>query len=136
MLSASSPVNRMLQHIGAATCLVAVLVAGGGHWAVLQTVAWVGMLVDYSGQASLAEAVQMTFDGKHPCPICRKIEQGRKQERRQPMVREVRKLELFCEFRIHLSREAVWWLEPETPLAGQLHQDFLEAPPRPPPRVG
>ena len=35
----------------------------GGHWAVLQSVAWVGMAVSYSQNASFKEALQKTFDG-------------------------------------------------------------------------
>jgi hypothetical protein len=126
----------MLHRISAATCLIAVLAAGGGHWTVLQTFAWARMLVEYSAQNSLAEAVEMTFDGKHPCPMCLKIEKGRKQERRQPMNVEVRKFDLFCEVRASTDRNASWWRDPGTPFLSGLYLEFLEAPPRPPPRAG
>jgi hypothetical protein len=125
----------MFHRISAAVCLFAVLTAGGGHWAALQTFAWARMLVEYSAQNSLAEAVEMTFDGKHPCPMCLKIEKGRKQERRQPLNFEVRKLDLFCESRVAPERCALWWREPGTPFRSGLHLDFIEAPPRPPPRA-
>lgn len=127
--------NRTLHRIGATVCLIAVLTAGGGHWAVLQTFAWARMLVAYSAQNSLAEAVEMTFDGRHPCPMCLKIEKARKQERRQPMTVELRKLELFYESRAAQERWATCWRDSGTPFLSDLHLDFIEAPPRPPPRA-
>lgn len=48
----------------------------GMHWALLQSAAWVGMLVTYSRDASIAEAVAKTFDGKHPCRLCKLVEKG------------------------------------------------------------
>jgi len=55
----------------------------GLHWAVLQTVAWAGMLVAYSQASTVREAVSRTFDGKHPCPLCKAIERGRQEEKSQ-----------------------------------------------------
>ena len=128
--------RRVLRTIAALFSLLAVLAAGGGHWAVLQSVAWARMIVEYSGTNSLAQAVEMTFGGKHPCPMCRAIEKGRKQERQQPMTIEVRKLELFCEVHATEQRCPAWWRDPETPFLSDLYLDFIETPPRPPPRVG
>lgn len=127
---------QKLNRFNALICLAAVLVAGGGHWTALQTFAWACMIVEYSEENSLAEAVAMTFDGKHPCPMCLKIEKGRKQERRQPVNLEVRELDLFCEARPASTRCAPWWLDPGTSFLSDLYLDFTEAPPRPPPRVG
>lgn len=45
----------------------------GLHWALLQTVAWTGMLVRYSRGASIAEAIAKTFDGRHPCSLCKVV---------------------------------------------------------------
>ena len=47
--------------------------AVGLHWAALQSVAWVGMLINYSRAGSLTSAVEKTFDGTHPCPLCKAI---------------------------------------------------------------
>ena len=55
----------------------------GLHWAVLQTVAWAGMIVAYSRDSTVQQAVSKTFDGQHPCPLCKAIEQGREQEKQQ-----------------------------------------------------
>ncbi len=45
----------------------------------LQVVAWSRMLVDYSAQAGLADGMTMTFDGQHPCRMCKAIAESRKQ---------------------------------------------------------
>ena len=53
----------------------------GGHWTVLQTVAWAEMLHDYSQRTgSLTAAVGQTFDGQHPCDLCRDIQAARCKE--------------------------------------------------------
>jgi len=68
----------------AKTVTVSVLVLSLGlHWALLQTVAWTGMLISYSRDASFKEAVGKTFDGKHPCPLCKAIKKGRAEEKQQ-----------------------------------------------------
>lgn len=46
----------------------------GLHFAVIQMVGWVSMTVEYSQKAPLSEALRMTFDGKHPCEICKLVE--------------------------------------------------------------
>lgn len=72
-----------LKRFGWLASLVAVFAAGGGHWMALQSVAWARMLVSYSQDASFAAALEQTFDGAHPCPMCRKISQDKAQERRE-----------------------------------------------------
>lgn len=59
----------------------------GLHWAVLQSVAWAGMLVKYSQDASFSEAWSKTFDGKHPCKLCTSIQKGRAEEKQQDQQR-------------------------------------------------
>ncbi len=54
----------------------------GAHWAVLQTLAWTTMLADNLQSESLETALVKTFDGKHPCPLCRAIAEGKKSERK------------------------------------------------------
>lgn len=54
--------------------LLSVLVTANLHLPALQVVAWARMLVEYSHNRSLSEAVEMTFDGEHPCPMCQSIE--------------------------------------------------------------
>lgn len=49
----------------------------------LQGVAWVTMLVDNSRNGSLVEAVGKTFDGQHPCSLCKAVASGQTEEREQ-----------------------------------------------------
>jgi hypothetical protein len=63
---------------------VSVLVLSLGlHWALLQTVAWTGMLITYTRHASFQEAFTKTFDGQHPCALCKVIKNGRAEEKQQ-----------------------------------------------------
>jgi hypothetical protein len=76
-------VRGFLKRFGWLASLMAVFVTGGGHWMALQSVAWACMLVSYSQQADFATALEQTFDGAHPCPMCTKISQDRAQEQRE-----------------------------------------------------
>src|SRR6185503_1214165 len=63
--------------VGALVCAI------GGHWAVLQSVAWVGMFVKFSQSDPLMPALVKTFDGKPPCTLCLLIATGKKSEKKQ-----------------------------------------------------
>ncbi|MFZ0434706.1 MAG: hypothetical protein WAL87_01845 [Chthoniobacterales bacterium] len=52
---------------------LSLFLVAGGHWAMLQGVAWATMVHDFSRGGSLTQAVEKTFDGKHPCAMCKKI---------------------------------------------------------------
>jgi hypothetical protein len=67
----------------------------GLHWALLQSVAWVGMVVSYSQNTPLGEALAKTFDGKHPCALCKKIAQGQNSEKKSEFQIQVKKLEFL-----------------------------------------
>jgi hypothetical protein len=54
----------------------------GLHWAFLQSLAWTGMLADNLRRDSLAQAVKHTFDGQHPCQLCKAIAAGKKSEQK------------------------------------------------------
>jgi len=70
----------MVRLLGYPLVALALFAMAGGHWAVLQTVAWAGMVVEYSQKAGLHQGVAETFDGEHPCPMCRHIAKSRTQE--------------------------------------------------------
>jgi hypothetical protein len=74
--------NRLAKEVGTAACLLAILVSLGGHWLVLQSFAWARMIADYSRQESVASAISMTFDGKHPCQLCLGIQKGKATEKK------------------------------------------------------
>jgi hypothetical protein len=68
----------------------------GGHWMVLQTVAWAQMLRDYSKSTPIAEAIERTFSGGYPCGMCIKISKGKREEEKVPAtVKLDKKTEFF-----------------------------------------
>src|ERR1051325_9194225 len=71
---------RPLLRLGQVLMLLVLFAASGGHWMVLQSLAWTRMLVSYSQRGQFAEAVTKTFDGRHPCALCKKIERGKSNE--------------------------------------------------------
>jgi hypothetical protein len=54
----------------------------GLHWELLQSVAWVGMVVNYSQSDGVEQALEKTFDGKHPCALCKVVAEGKKSEKK------------------------------------------------------
>jgi len=47
------------------------------HWALLQGVAWGGMLSSYQSETgSLRVAIEMTFGGAYPCEICGVVDEN------------------------------------------------------------
>jgi hypothetical protein len=87
--------SRPLLRTGQYLLIVALFGSCGGHWLVLQSVAWGAMLMNYSERASFSVAVEKTFDGQHPCGLCQQIEKGKKSEQKQDVKVEIAKLTLF-----------------------------------------
>jgi len=77
--------------------IAALFIASGGHWAVLQMVAWGRMMVEYSQRSEIAVAVAKTFDGRHPCSMCVAIQKSRQSEKKQEMQITAKKMEIFCQ---------------------------------------
>jgi hypothetical protein len=69
----------------------------GGHWAFLQTVAWVGMTISYSQESCLSQAMAKTFDGKHPCKLCKFVSEGKKSEQKSEMKLQLKKVDYFTD---------------------------------------
>jgi len=79
--------------LGNILMIVALLAASGAHWGVLQSVAWTQMFTDNLQSGSWSEALVKTFDGKHPCPLCLKIADGKQSEKRSEFALELKKME-------------------------------------------
>lgn len=56
----------------------------GGHYGVLQVVAWSQMIVEYSGEKGLVQGALDTFDGDHPCSLCISISESKKENKQDP----------------------------------------------------
>jgi hypothetical protein len=100
----------MRRRIGVWLCWLALLQILGGHWAFLQASAWLSMIVRYSQTVELKTAITQTFDGEHPCPICKAIQEGKKQEQKKaPMPNNELKKEFLAVWNgFHFQHE---WLE-------------------------
>jgi hypothetical protein len=85
----------------------------------------------YSQNDTLANALVKTFDGKHPCKICKLVTEGKNSEKERDAKIEVKKLDLSI-----LANPARFFFArfdgSKTPFACViLHR--AEAPPSPPP---
>ena len=120
--------RRLFQFSVAAALIIAV----GGHWAVLQSVAWVSMAVTYSQTDTLEVALKKTFGGQHPCKLCIAVKEGKQEEQKQPGFKIETKLDFVC-------LQAVAYVHPALPftllsLSSNSALPRTEAPPVPPPR--
>ena len=91
----ATPMRDFCTNAGRWIVIAAMLAAFGGHWAALQTVAWAAMVYDNVKQASLGDALERTFDGQHPCPLCKTIEKGRQSEKQQDALTSIGKIDFF-----------------------------------------
>lgn len=82
--------------LGCILMAAALFLSVGGHLALLQGVAWSTMIRDYSRTGSVTAAVEKTFDGKHPCAMCKKIAAQRTSDEKAPAtVKMDKKAEVF-----------------------------------------
>jgi len=106
----------------------------GLHWAALQSVAWAGMLLSYSHSGSIASAVEKTFDGKHPCPLCKTIAKGEQGGKKQDY--QFGNGKIYMDYR----RPAVLLFPPKLPSRwpniAEYAVDFFVEPSVPPPKPG
>jgi hypothetical protein len=114
--------------------LVAFIFSSGGEWAVLQCVAWAGMIREYSEMVPLPQAVKMTFSGEYPCALCKVIAE-KKQSENSKMAVLVKHEKLIStsafSYRPRLATIArPFYFEREIFL-----QTRSDVPPTPPPRV-
>ena len=131
--SCSSAPRGLLWRCGNYLLILALLGATGGHWAVLQTIAWSGMLIENLQADAWQTAVAKTFDGEHPCHLCHQIKAGKKAEKKAPLPELEKKLKLFCEAqKFNLIAPADFTLLCWVNLSCCYHP---LRPPKPPPRV-
>ena len=112
---------------------VALACSVGLHWSLLQSFAWTTMLVNNLTTASFSTAVQRTFDGQHPCALCKAVAEGRKSEKKSDTLPFVKKFEwLNNASAIVVPRPASF---PEIHAHDVCFETLLRAPPTPPPRA-
>ena len=91
------------------------------------------MVIDYSKDAPLSVAVEKTFDGKHPCHLCKIVKNGKETEQKQ----DASKLKLKSESWL-LARGFVFESAPVAHQQISFAKIFFDTrgdtPPVPPPR--
>ena len=115
------------------------LYLGGAHWVLLQMTAWTGMLITRTQNQSVVEAVRTTFDGRHPCPLCKAINSAKNQEKDQQnkasIVKKSQDLKLVkLKIRTLISPQ-ISSGENEWPEVALVGLERMEAPPTHPPIV-
>jgi hypothetical protein len=118
--------------IGKIFLILALVATLGAHWALLQTVAWTTMLADNLQSSSLHDAVTMTFDGQHPCPLCKAIAAGKQSEKKTELSFQSQKLE-FPPLKENFSLIAPSQFQ-LLPFKNLSAKSFAQKPPLQPPR--
>jgi hypothetical protein len=126
------PYPVVLRHASRVLLVLTLCLAVGGHWVALQSVAWASMLVQYSSRAPLSQAVAQTFDGDHPCGLCKGITAAQQSQKKRDAQPAPIKVDLICAMRT---------ITLLPPCAGFLFGTFetrafkrAHSPPTPPPR--
>lgn len=89
--------RRVFVRLGHVLLILALLGATGGHWAVLQTIAWADMLATNLQTESVSTAITKTFDGKNPCKMCKEISTGKQAEKKSELPLQIKKMEFVVE---------------------------------------
>ena len=90
------------------------------------------MVVTYSKSGPVTVALAKTFDGQHPCKLCKEIAKGKQTEKKSEFKFELRKLEFpYVPFAFIFRAPSSFW----EVRVGEDRADLLtQAPPFPPPR--
>ena len=76
--------------------VLALVLVTGGHWALLQSAAWIGMAVSYSQSETVAVAFKKTFGGEYPCELCKLVKEGKAAEQKGERQKFETKFDFFA----------------------------------------
>jgi hypothetical protein len=82
-----------LRTINRAIVAVVLALSIGVQWPLLQSIAWLNMLVTFSAQEGIQQAVTKTFDGKHPCKLCKFVNEGKQAEKKKDTQHSLKKFD-------------------------------------------
>ena len=68
----------------------------GFQWTLLQSVAWTVMVLDRSAEMGWVQALETTFDGQHPCALCKVVRKGRDSQQQQTVVISLAKTDMVA----------------------------------------
>ena len=139
--AANLSICPVFRRLGLVFAVLAIFSIAGGQWAVIQSVAWAGMLRDYTQRTgSFAVAVGQTFDGEHPCELCREIASAKAKEQREksaaPVAKEAAKIKAMVADAAALVLPPLPTLPVGMPAAPLFGTSRADQPPTPPPRRG
>jgi len=83
----------VFRKFGQLLMIFAVLTANGTHWLAFQSVAWTAMLAENLQNTSLQRAIQRTFDGRHPCCLCKEIAKDKQSEKKSDIQVDLKKFD-------------------------------------------
>jgi hypothetical protein len=106
----------------------------GGHFAILQSVAWTKMIRTYSRSVSLPVAAAKTFDGRHPCEACNRIAHAQSRETATAVELPLLKVESLLPARLALPDLVAYAESPSLDLPAGSLGAARPRPPTPPPR--
>ncbi len=125
---------RVLHIAGRYLLIGALFVSVGGHLALVQSLAWGNMLLEYSHGTSVTEAAKKTFDGEHPCHLCKVVKEGRKQEERKTLVKAESKMNATLPVQVRLKeiigQDIVMAVPPYSGLDSNVYPGVPMRPPR------
>lgn len=124
--------TKVLTRLSKWLVVITLTLSLGAHWALLQTVAWVGMVITYSQDATVSEALNKTFDGKHPCKLCQAVKEGQKSEKKESALKVEIKKEFWNVAEISIPCPPTSFVVLPTLSDSVLNR--TETPPVPPPR--
>ena len=124
-----------LLRFGQVLMLLVLFAASGGHWMALQSLAWTRMLMSYSRGGHIVAAVAKTFDGRHPCALCKQVERAKSTEPQPVRAMELENQAAFvAPARMAMVRiEGISWKLEIPEWHGEIR---AEQPTAPPPRGG
>jgi hypothetical protein len=122
----------VFKRLGKIFLVLALAAMLGAHWTLLQTVAWTTMLADNLQSNSFQVAAEKTFDGNHPCDICKAIAAGKQSEKKSDFSLQSQKLEFPTanENFVLIAPSQFQLLPQENSFAKSLSQKPLLQPPR------
>lgn len=105
---AGDSVERSLSLASRVTALLAALLMSLGPLGLLQAVAWTGMAFDYGARYGLSAGLERTFDGKHPCPLCKQIAKARQREKESNATVTISPVKFSCVVASEIKKLSVW----------------------------
>lgn len=100
----------------------------------MQAGAWTGMLISRAQSGSIVSAVKTTFDGDHPCSMCKLVSKGVAEDSapKTPSAKKTQEIKMVASIVSELPSPAFFGFA-EWPQVSESAASRADAPPTPPP---